>query len=110
MTAPPPPQAPHGTASQYEQAQRDEWSRFVALVPIDFYGTRAYNPGDPVPVSAVEGDAAWIDTSWVSAREGSHVASATMPPPEPPTIDPSSVGAPPGAATVDPTTIVESEG
>lgn len=111
MTAatPPTPHAPHGTAAQYQQAQQDEWSRFVALVPIDFYGTRAYNPGDPVPVSAVlEGDSEpepgrWIRSEWVAEREGEQVvASATSPPIEQPPIDPATVAAPIGSAAAPP--------
>jgi hypothetical protein len=95
--------APHGTAGQYEQAQRQEWSRYIATVPIDFYGTRAYNPGDPVPVSAVEGDTAWIDPAWVTTRDsGQTVESQTTPPPTPPTIDPDTVAAPPAAAAAPP--------
>jgi hypothetical protein len=104
---------PHGTASEYEQAQRDEWSRFVAIVPIDYYGVRAYNPGDPVPVSAVEGDGAWINREWVDEGEaftGSTTGSATVPAPEPPTVDPASVAAPAASTTVDPTTVTSSEG
>jgi hypothetical protein len=108
MTAPQ-PNAQHGTAAQYAQAQQQEWSRFVALVPIDFYGQRAYNVGDPVPISAVEGDAAWIDTSWVGERDP-YQGSQTVPPPEPPAVDPASVAAPPGSTTADPTVITESEG
>lgn len=105
--APPPPHAPHGTASQYQQAQVEEWSRYVALVPIDYYGTRAYNVGDPVPVSAVaEGDptgepgAPWIRSEWVSDRQngGDEVVSQTVPPVEQPTIDPATVAAPVGSA------------
>lgn len=34
-------------------AQAAEWSTFVALGPIDHEGVRAYNEGDPVPVSNV---------------------------------------------------------
>jgi hypothetical protein len=116
MTAP-----PNGTASQYEQAQIDEWSRYVAIVPIDFYGTRAYNPGDPVPVSAVEGDVAWVRPEWVrtvDAEQGqTFEGSQTVPPPEPPTIDPAQIAAPPASAAAPPpepptdgSTITSSEG
>lgn len=99
--------APHGTSDQYEQAQQAEWSRYVALVPIDFYGTRAFNPGDPVPVSAVvesgdptgERGAPWIRREWVSEQA---VPSQTTPPPEAPTIDPATVAAPQGAAAAPP--------
>lgn len=60
--------APNGTADDYAKAQRDEWNRYVAAYPIDQYGIRAYNVGDPVPVSAVveEGQpGAWVPASLV---------------------------------------------
>jgi hypothetical protein len=101
------PNAPAGTADQYEQAQIAEWTTYVALVPIDFYGTRAYNKGDPVPVSAVDGDAGWVRPEFV-AREGTpYEGSATVPPPEPPPIDESNLAAPP-ASSPDPGSIVTS--
>lgn len=62
--------APHGTADQYAADQAKEWTAYVAGVPIDYYGTRAYNTGDPVPRSAVEGDGAWIDKAWVKSTSG----------------------------------------
>jgi hypothetical protein len=115
MTGP----APHGTAQQYQQAQVDEWSKYRARVAIDFYGTRAYNPGDPVPVSAVEGDAAWIDAAWCdTVGDGGQTfeGSQTVPPPGAPTIDPTTVGAPPASAlpppepSTDGSTVTSSEG
>jgi len=125
MTAAGPPHAPHGTAVQYEQAQQEEWSRYVALVPIDFYGTRAYNPGAPVPVSAVvengdptgEPGAPWVRREWVAEQGGGQVVEATSPPIEQPPIDPTQVAAPPGSAAAPPpepspdgSTITSSEG
>jgi hypothetical protein len=107
MTGP----APHGTAPQYAQAQQDEWSRYVAIVPLDYYGTRAYNVGDPVPLSAVvtDGDptgelgAPWVRRDWVTERSDEQVVtSQTAPPPGQPTIDPASVAAPQGAAAAPP--------
>jgi len=102
--------APHGTADQYEQRQDEEWQRYVAVVPIDFYGMRAYNPGDPVPVSAVvesgdptgEPGAPWVRREWVTEQAGAQVQSQTVPSPEPPTIDPAAVAAPPAAAAAPP--------
>lgn len=87
--------APHGTAAQYSEAQVREWGTYTALVPIDFYGQRAYNIGDPVPESAVVGDAAWIDEAFVAQTGTPFEGSATSPPPGPPAIDPAAVGAPP---------------
>jgi hypothetical protein len=49
MTAPVP-----ATAVELREAQRIEYSTYVALVPIDIGGARAFNVGDPVPVSHVE--------------------------------------------------------
>jgi hypothetical protein len=94
-----------GTAEQYEQQQIDEWNIYVARVAIDFHGTRAYNVGDPVPASAVDGDTAWVPGDYVEQRtpfEG----SATVVPPEPPTIDPTTLAAP-AAATPDAVTTTE---
>src|SRR5690349_9554394 len=96
--------APHGTAPEYEQAQIEEWSRYRARVPIDYYGVRAYNVGDPVPQSAVgddPDDGRWINPEWVDevgSGGQTYEGSQTVPPPEPPTIDPATVAAPPGAA------------
>lgn len=49
MTAPTPQ-----TAAEYREAQRAEYGTYVAVVPIDINGARAFNPGDAVPVSHVE--------------------------------------------------------
>jgi hypothetical protein len=89
------------TADQYETEQQAEWSKYTAKVPIDFYGVRAYNPGDPVPASAVDGDAAWIPPELVDTS-AAYQGSQTVPPPEPPTIDPTAVAAP-AASTPTPT-------
>jgi hypothetical protein len=99
--------APHGTADDYQRAQQEEWTRYRAIVPIDFYGQRAYNVGDPVPQSAVGDDPAagrWVDPSWVADAGGGQTfqGSQTVPPPEPPTVDPALTAAPPGAAAAPP--------
>ena len=49
MTAPIP-----ATAAEYRDAQRAEYGTYVAVVPIDINGARAFNVGDAVPVSHVE--------------------------------------------------------
>jgi hypothetical protein len=49
MTAPVP-----ATAVELREAQRIEYGTYVAVVPIDIGGARAFNVGDPVPVSHVE--------------------------------------------------------
>lgn len=44
------------TAEQYAEGVRKEYSMYVATGPIDINGARAFNVGDPVPVSHVDGD------------------------------------------------------
>jgi hypothetical protein len=88
------------TAEQYEEAQRAEWSKYTAVVAIDYYGVRAFNVGDPVPASVVDGDGAWVDQSWVSRKADAYAGSQTVPPPEPPTIDPTTAAAPPAATPI----------
>jgi hypothetical protein len=95
------------TADQYAAAQLREWNTYVAVVPIDYYGVRAYNAGDPVPVSAVDGDDAWVYDDLVRrVGEGSpaFAESATVVDPAPPTVDPTTVGAPPVSSPTPPTT------
>jgi hypothetical protein len=41
------------TATQYREMQGAEYGTFVAAVEININGARAFNPGDPVPVSHV---------------------------------------------------------
>lgn len=41
-------------AEELRQAQAKEYGQWVAVEPIDIGGARAFNPGDPVPVSHVE--------------------------------------------------------
>lgn len=42
------------TAAQFKEALGDEYGTFVAVVPININGARAFNPGDPVPKSHVD--------------------------------------------------------
>jgi hypothetical protein len=42
------------TAEEFRSAQEAEYSKYVAKEPISIGGARAFNPGDPVPVSHVE--------------------------------------------------------
>ena len=44
----------HTTAAELRSALGEEYGQFVAVVPIDIGGGRAFNPGDPVPASHVE--------------------------------------------------------
>lgn len=45
---------PFAEARAAREAIRKEYAAYVALVPIDINGARAFNPGDPVPASHVE--------------------------------------------------------
>ncbi len=42
------------SVEDFAAAQHAEYSTYVATVPILHGGARAYNPGDPVPISNVE--------------------------------------------------------
>lgn len=104
------------SADDYEAQQIQEWTQYVALVPIDFYGMRAYNAGDPVPASAVDGAAGWVRREWV-AGQGEQTAglSATSPPPTPPVVDDTGLAAPKAASpapvpSTDGSTVISSEG
>lgn len=41
------------TAAQYREAQGAEWGTYVAVQEIEINSARAFNEGDPVPVSHV---------------------------------------------------------
>lgn len=88
------------TAEQYAAAQAAEWTTYVATTAIDFYGVRAYNAGDPVPVSAVDGDSGWVPEKAVrkiTDDQPAFAESATVVEPTAPTINPSSMPAPAAA-------------
>jgi hypothetical protein len=78
------------TAEDLRAEQIREWNTYRARAAIDFYGQRAYNTGDKVPVSAVEGEHAWIDERLVE-----RIPDQPDPTPPPPAIDPATVAAPP---------------
>jgi hypothetical protein len=42
------------TAEAWQKAHEAEYSKYVATEAIDLDGSRAFNPGDPVPVGHVE--------------------------------------------------------
>ncbi len=94
------------TADEYASEQAREYGKYVARVGIDFHGTRAYNVGDPVPISAVEGDTAWVPADFVDELATAFEGSTTVVSPEPPTIDPTTLAAP-AAATPTPITTTE---
>lgn len=81
------------TADQYDDEQTREWTTYRALTAIDFHGVRAYNAGDPVPVSAVDGPDAWVFDDLVERVDGaqSYADSATVVPPEQPAVDPAAL-------------------
>jgi len=75
MTAPNPV-----TAAEYREAQLKEYGTYVAVVPIDIGGARAFNPGDPVPVSHVErGVVATDQVAKVTTKAGREAAGVTEP-------------------------------
>lgn len=55
---------PEQTLDEYRKAQQAEWGTYVATEPIDIGGARAFNTGDPVPVSHV--DRGVVDSSQVA--------------------------------------------
>lgn len=71
------PDAPT-TAAQYAEALGAEWGTYVAAGPIDINGVRAFNAGDPVPVSHVERGVVRDDqVSKVSTKSGRAAAGIT---------------------------------
>lgn len=80
---PAPTGGPVKTAEEYEQEVLDEWNTYVAVYALDFYGSRAYNPGHPVPVSAVASHGGWVPDDAVrridTDREQTPVAAAGVP-------------------------------
>lgn len=42
------------STADYQAELTAEYGQFVAIAPIDYYGTRAYNIGHPVPASNVQ--------------------------------------------------------
>lgn len=69
------------TADQYRQSLVDEYSQYVAVAPIDIDGARAFNVGDPVPVSHVERGVVSADrvkkTSTKAGREAAGITTTT---------------------------------
>lgn len=68
------------TIADYLEAQRAEWGAYVATVPIDINGGRAFNVGDPVPASHVA-------SGVVSADQVEAVKAAPVDPNAPTTSD-----------------------
>ena len=66
---------PEMTTAQYREALGAEWGTYVAVAPIDINGARAFNEGDPVPVSHVDGGVVTTDqVKKVSTKAGREAA------------------------------------
>lgn len=63
----------------YTTAQAAEYGVYVANVPIYVGGARAYNPGHPVPVSAVEDHPEWVEQQLVSKAGDAPAPQAPAP-------------------------------
>lgn len=60
--------APAGTVQDAAQERYDEWSKYIAIDDIAIGGQRAFNAGDPVPISHVDRENAPVDKSQVRLR------------------------------------------
>lgn len=71
--------------TEYDQhlaAQEKEYGTYVATAVITFDGARAFNPGDPVPVSHVK--AYRYDEAGLVAKRGTKAAEKVAATPETP--------------------------
>lgn len=66
------------TVEEFRKELEAEYGTFVAIVAIDVDGARAYNPGDPVPVSNVEKHK--YDTDGLVARRTTKAAAKVTAP------------------------------
>lgn len=64
-------------ADDFQAAQEKEWGQYVAVEAIAIDGVRAFNPGDPVPVSHVERGV--VDKSQVARRDTKAAQAVTQP-------------------------------
>jgi len=76
----------------FAAAQAAEYAEYVAVEPILVDGARAYNPGDPVPVSNVEAHG-YLESGLVRKASDPDSEPAEQPPP-PPQGDPVVIGEP----------------
>lgn len=68
------------TAEQMLEAIRAEYSTYVAVVPIDINGARAFNEGDPVPAGHVERGVVVEDqVAKVTTKAGREAVAAVAP-------------------------------
>jgi hypothetical protein len=71
------------TAAEFKEALGAEYGVYVAVVPIDIAGARAFNVGDPVPVSHVERDIVKSDQVAKRATKAAEAAQDVAPAPAP---------------------------
>lgn len=64
-------------ADDFQAAQEAEWGEFVAVEVIAIDGVRAFNPGDPVPVSHVKRGV--VDKAQVARRDTKAAQAVTSP-------------------------------
>lgn len=64
---------------EYRKAQQAEYGQFVANKPIDIRGARAFNVGDPVPASHVEGGVVSEDDVEKQTTKAGKAAAASSP-------------------------------
>ena len=64
-------------ADDFQAAQEAEWGEYVAIEPIAVDGVRAFNPGDPVPVSHVKNGV--VDKGQVARRSTKAAEAVTQP-------------------------------
>lgn len=63
------------TAAELRDAQAAEYGTYVAVVPIQLDGVNAFNVGDPVPVSHVEGRVVSTDQVAKTSTKAGRVAA-----------------------------------
>lgn len=69
------------TAAQFREAQGAEYGEYVAAGPIDIGGARAFNAGDPVPVSHVKNKVVSEDqVKKITTQSGRAAVAATVEP------------------------------
>jgi hypothetical protein len=68
------------TLAQFREALGEEYGQYVAVTTIDINGARAFNVGDPVPVSHVERGVVGADqVKKLSTKAGQAAVAATTP-------------------------------
>ena len=73
------------TAADLRKEQQAEWGAYVAVVPIDIAGARAFNVGDPVPATHVKDGVVAEDQVKTTASKAGQAAIANPAPSTGPT-------------------------